>query len=299
MIEERGDEETLARLGSSYRDRELFYLPDHPRVAEAFEAFGSRPGLLYVALAASDEEVGPHAPTLTFNELEPDVAAGWAPDWILRPFRSLAPWLLAGGLACYVLLPRRRRREGALRYGRMQAIVMPDVLATMLLVVFFALPLLVMGQWGGSVLELSGAWIPVLVFWILLLAPLVIYAITAKNESFSAELDDDALRIRRWNGRATIAFDEIDSVRAATWSTPGWLKAFGWLGFLLSWRGLVPALILEQGGGAGIEIVRKDGSAGRIWLAGLAGWKRLVSTLETKGAKVTEEVRKLLAADTE
>ena len=295
-IDGQGDDELLSRRGSGYRTDDLFFLPGDSRVAAAFEEFGGHPVFLYVAV---DGVGGAQSPTFTLNSFEGTDVAGDAPAWLVYPFRFLAPWLLVVGLGGYVLLPRPRRREGVIRYSRMSAIVMPDVLATMLFVVFFGLPLLVMGEWGGSLLEFSGAWIPGLVVWILLLAPLVIYAITAKNESFSAEIDESTIRLRTWGGRTAIPLTEVDSLRAVAWRTPGWLRALGWLSILISWRAIVPAATLEQGQGSGIEIVRKNGAPVRIWLAGLPGWKRFVSALAKTGADVEEEVWELVAGDTE
>jgi hypothetical protein len=299
VVEGRGDEKTLSRRGSGYRDDDLFYLVDDPRIAEAYDAFAARPPLLYVGLAAVGEEPGPHSPTLTLLRLDPSDSAGDAPDWILLPFGFLAPWLLGGGLAAYLLLPRRRHREGAIHYGGMQAVVMPDLVATMLLVTFLALPLGVMKENGVSLLDLGGTgWILLLVFWLFLIAPLTILVITAKNASFSAEFTDDSIRLCRWNGKTTLRFDEIDSLRVVSWRTPRWLRAIAWLGVLVSWRGIVPAATLEQGRGAGIEVVRKDGPAVRVWIAGLGGWERFVSALETGGVIVEEEVWELYGVRT-
>ena len=290
-VEGVGEESLLARRGRGSFADDLFYLPDEPRLAGAFEAFGSRSGLLYVAIGGS----GPEAPTLTLVEIEPSVAADSAPGWLLRPFRPWAVWLMGGALAVYALLPRPSRREGDVRYGPMQAVLMPDILATMLLVCFFGLPLFVIPQMDASVLDPAGAWwIPTLIMWAFLLAPLVIYAITARNAAFTGRIEEEALLLTRWNGRSRISFAELDSVRAVTWRTPKALRALAWLTVLATGRGVRPALTMDQGGGAGIEILAKDGSPERIWLGGLHGWEGLVAELEGRGASLTDEVRELL-----
>lgn len=290
-MEDRGEEELRSRRGLDYYAERLYFLPDEPPIGELASSLSERQPLLYVSI---DGE-GPAAKALTLVRVEGADAAGNAPDRLLHPRRRWAFWLLLAGLACYVLLPRPAQDSEAAGYASPSAVVLPDLLGAGLLAFFFGLPLLIASSNGASLFDFSeGWWVIGAVFGFLSLAPLIILFISTRNAAFRMRATADALELTRWCGRVSIPYDDLDSIDAVEWRTPTWLKALARIMMLFTWRGGLPAMMLEQGRGDGLNLVRHEGASERIWLASLQGWVPIIEGLEGRGIQVSEEVRELL-----
>ena len=80
-------------------------------------------------------------------------------------------------------------------------------------------------------------------------------------------------------------------VEAVEWRTPRWVRAIAWLVVMFAQRGVISALILDQGRGAGLRFHLKDGKGHRIWISGLNNWQRIVETLDHHGVANDPDVR--------
>ncbi|MFQ5750043.1 MAG: hypothetical protein ACE5H3_11385, partial [Planctomycetota bacterium] len=228
-----GDGELLARRGrDDYRDR-LYYLPGEPPVAEVADSLGESRPLVYLAVGGE----GPAAPTLTLDRVDSSDAAGRAPLRLRRPHRNWAAWLALAGFSCYLLLPRRRHSPETIRYARPSAIVLPDLLGTGLLLLFFGLPFMVAATNRGSLFDLDEPWwILGVVCGLLCLGPLAILFVSTRNASFWAETKEDALVIHRWARSRKIPFKEFEVLRGIQWRTPPWVRLLGGLLTRVNWR---------------------------------------------------------------
>lgn len=277
-------------LDTYHRDS-VYFLPDEEPIAEYADRLGEGAPVLYVQLGAE----GPEAPTVRLTWMSGVDARGAAPEELLRPHRWWGPLCVLLGLALYALLPRARRLPDALRYANPSAVVLPDLLAMMLLATFFALPLLIAREIGATPGDLlGGAWMLSAPFALLALAPLVILVISTRNAAFRLRLGEEALELRRVSGERRLAYAEIERVDAIEWVTPRWLKIVSRLMVFVSWRALVPSMMLQGGRGDGLELTLAGGGRERLWLAGLDGWERLVAGLGERGVSLSEEVGELV-----
>jgi hypothetical protein len=283
-----GDASIRRRNGASQSLHRLYYVPDEAPVNEVAGKLGSAHPLIYMQIRNDD----PAAPTLVFIHHSTADLSEDAPNWLLRPYRPYAIWPIACGLLFYLFLPRPKRRDDTIRCSAVHAIGVPDLLGAFLAAVFFALPVLIIQMNGATFSFADGAWfVPIVVCWFLALFPIVIIGIAAFNASFSIQLADDAMCIRRWNGSQEIAYADVERVEAVEWRTPRWVRAIGWLIVLFSQRGLLSVLILQQGRGAGLKLSLRGGGHKRIWISGLDGWERIVETLDHQGVTIDPDVR--------
>jgi hypothetical protein len=288
---EPGVTDLRRRLGDSEFTQRLYFLPDEAPMREFAQSLSDRTPLIYLQLEAD----GPGAPTLALIRHETGDLMDTPPAWLLKPLGPYATWLLAGGLGFYLLLPHPRRRADTIRCSTMSAVVMPDFLGAFLTGAFFALPLLVV-QSNGTALSLdAGGWlIPIAIGWFLALFGVAILAVSCHGASLSIRFMDDALRVTTWHGSSLIAYQDVTRLEAVEWRTPRWVRTIGWLIVLVAQRGTISALILEQGRGSGLRLHLANGSSKRLWISGLNGWQRLVTTLEEHGAAVEPEVREMM-----
>ncbi|MFG0252953.1 MAG: hypothetical protein ACF8NJ_08785 [Phycisphaerales bacterium JB038] len=288
---EPGPTDLRDRLGDSEYTQCLYFLTDEEPVrAYAAQLSEARP-LLYLQIGAD----GPAAPTLTLCRCETADIFERPPAWLRYPLREYAPYLFAGGLACYLVLPRTRRREDTIRCHTMSAIVMPDILGAALTAVFFALPILVVQMNGGSLSLDAGGWLIIIaICWFLALFGIAIMAIACHSATHSIRLLDDSLRIRTWHGGSLIAYRDVVRLEAIEWRTPAWIRTIAWLLVLVSLRGVITALILDQGRGSGLRLHLANGSSERLWISGLKGWPRLVERLAAHGTTIDPEVQAMI-----
>ncbi len=286
------DEGLASRRDTGYARDRYYFLPDEPPVREFSGGMSKARPLLYVQFGGE----GPAAPTLTLIRHEGGDVAGAAPNALLRPHRPYAGALLALGLGAYLLLPRPRRMPDMIGCSRMSAVVLPDLLGALLTSFFFALPLLVIQQNAWAFSFDGGAWfVPLAACWLLALPGLVILGIAAFNASFSIQLADEALRIRSWRGSRRIDYNDIERVEAIVWRTPAWLRTFAWLLVTFAQRGVISALLLEQGRGQGLLLRLRGGGKQRLWVSGIEGWPRVVERLAAHGAPIDPAVHDMLS----
>jgi hypothetical protein len=287
-LEGVSDGELGARRGLGYYEDHVFFFPDEAPIDEVAGSLAEFSALVYLSIGG----VGLGAPTLAVVRAEGADSGGDAPPWMLHPHRSWSWWLILLGLLGYIFLPRAPRRPDDVHYAAAPAVVVPDILGAGLLAFFFGLPILIVTMNGESLLDFSdGWWVIGAIFWFLAIAPVVMLIVSTRNAAFRLRATDDSLELTRWSGHRRIPCADIAAIEPVQWSTPTWLKLLGRLTLLFTWRAALPAVLLEEGRGDGMEIVLRDRSRERIWLSGLLGWEKLVEELAGRGVDVAEGVR--------
>jgi hypothetical protein len=162
------------------------------------------------------------------------------------------------------------------RYSRVRAAILPDLIGAMLLTLFFAMPLFVVAGASVNASLFEGGWtVLTLVGWGMAIFGLVILGIAAWYATFRVQLLPDGLRAWTLGGTEEYPFAQIREVRGMRYEIPRWLIQAG-------------------RSDAGLEVVRGDGRVLRVWLTGLLGARGMLDALRKGGVAVPEEVRELV-----
>ncbi len=278
----------LAALGASSRsplasrrgqtERAVFFRPDEPPVAEIAPRVLDR-GIAFVRLLTPQ---GLRLARLTVVR-GGEVAAN-APEWLAYPHRRWAAWPVLAGALCYAFLPwRRQRAPDALRYGRLRMVVVPDVLAAVVCVVLFALPIVIAGSSSGSGALLgfsAGGWgLVTLPLWLLAGAVGCAFGFSAWHEGFELVVEPHGVRYFTLLGDRRIAFAAMRRAECVEIKSPPWRRGFvavfGALGGRMASR---PEW--------GLDITETDGRRTRIASSALPGFARVIDVLEASGVPI-------------
>ncbi|MCX5779812.1 MAG: zinc ribbon domain-containing protein [Firmicutes bacterium] len=219
------------------------------------------------------------------------------PAFILYPYRQSGFWLAWLGLGIYVLLPWPKKRAEIISYQRWR-VVLGDFLALVLLVMFFSLPLFVV---GNSVQAVTAYWPLTIIMWLMALMAIFLLKITTWQAALQIEmLPDRLVRITARN-REEYPYADMNYIQPAILVPPRWLVVASWLGALAGRTPLAAgnAMILSSSEYGGLRIVNKDGRALNIWFTdqlgniALPGYERIPAALENAGVEVKREPIKI------
>ena len=206
------------------------------------------------------------------------------PSTIYYPKRHLWPWILIATLAVYVLVPRPRRRPDTLRSNPRAAVVMPDVVGTLIFASFFGLSLVLAAQMATSGQPLAGDWIvPTLVVWALSLFGVAILAIATHYATLRIRLLPDRVERVSLAGTTSCPYTSILSAEPYAKPPPKALGCMGLLVGLFQWRAVGPTLLAIGRSTSVLEVRCESGTAWRISLSALEEPERLVEALERHG----------------
>ncbi len=199
------------------------------------------------------------------------LGSGWVggrrpPSCLLFPWRWLAPWLAAGGILTYALLPWPRRAPNEVRYPASR-LVPGDLIGLLLLVGVGGLPIVVA---GGALQALVHAWPVALMLWPVAAAGALILYFCGWWSAFSVTIRDDALLVDSLRGTDVIPYDDIARRQAAVLRLPRWVRVLQWIAVLIAPAGQRPAAAgraLLYGGdvSTGTALRLRDGSTIYLW----------------------------------
>ncbi len=262
----------------------VYFRPDEPWARDIAPALNDDHPFSYLALA---DPLGVRYLTVTWSR--PRDMLDDAPPGLLYPYRGYTLWLVAIGLAVYLLLPRRKRDPQALVYATARAVVLPDILGLFLAGFFFALPFWIVpaNEANPDVLNPEGGWlILTLVLWAFAAAGVVILAIAARYAAFSILPGPDAVTVTTWRGTTRYPYADMQIARLyVRRASKGWI-GLGLLATLLNWRAAGPTLLLATNESHGIEIAMRDGRVWRVAIDALEGLDRLLDRLRDKGVQI-------------
>ncbi|MGI5880791.1 MAG: hypothetical protein ACOX6L_09385 [Syntrophomonadaceae bacterium] len=224
------------------------------------------------------------------------------PGWLYRPYRNIGIGLMILGLLLYIVLPRRKKTDGEISYagGR---IIAGDIVAMMLLTLFYGLPFLIN---GGTVQAVTGMWPVTLIMWLLALLAVVLLYYSAWYASYRIELTPEAIHLITFKGEKACRFDEITAVELISLRNPGWFrKLFLAMAMLsmLSGRGSTQpagsALLAATASYGGLEIRTRNGKPVYLWFTDQLGgvilpnFDRVPQALQSAGISIKEESREI------
>lgn len=222
-----------------------------------------------------------------------------APQGLVRPFRSLAPWALLPGAAFYLFLPRRKFPPGAIVYPRWSAVILPDVLSFAMTGFFFGLPLVLgvhmFNQAAFLDFRNGSAWFT-LVFWAIGLIFASILYWTAKYASFALQISPDALFLTVFGKDRRIAFSDIVSAGFVDYRPPKWLRTVMFIAGLVNWRMMGQALLLSGRTDWGIEFFFRDGGSARFLCSNIPGAGRMFEALRSQKVPLSAELERAAEA---
>lgn len=194
------------------------------------------------------------------------------PPYFFRPGRPYALWLLVAGLLLYLFLPRPRHRPGTMSYCG-GSLVAADLVSTIFFMIFFTLPLLIM---GGSVQALTEIFPLTVIFWGMALLGAWIMFISAWHASYALSVDNGHLVISYYGGGYQIPFSEIDYGQPAEKRYPRWLAFLTTLALIFTRRAYMMAaagrvLLGDSAVNQGVRLKLKDGTSLNIWLTDQLG----------------------------
>lgn len=220
---------------------------------------------------------------------------GWdsVPVLLRNPFRGYATYLVPLALLAYVFPPCPRKLAAEALVFPRATIVVADLIGTVLTVIFFILPILIVAERGklSSLLDFSfdGFGPATLVFWLLSGIASFILFIAAGQAMRQVVLLPDGLRDVTWRHDVTIRFDEITSLRPIVRELPTGLRRILWVAGLLLRSPLVISQMLLFGGARtpGLELNLRDGM--RLPIVALPGLERILECVKAAGIPIGGE----------
>lgn len=301
-----GDAKLWRRVPSDERkfqfvSKSLFYRPTEAPLTEIAARLQAEHDTVYLALKQAGAVSYLEATLHTFSSDDFNFGSGFShspkpPAAFVFPYRAYSPWILVLGLAVYIILPRRKAEKNALHYPTWRN-VLGDFGSFLLIVPFFAFPILII---GGTVQAVSQGWMLCLVFWPIALLGVWLLRRMAWCASYLIDIREDAILIRMGKSETTVPLADIADYRPLVLSAPRWLVIVSLLA-ALSGRGsgrvgaAGRALILAGSSYSGLGIERKDGSSWYLWIteamstAALKNAGNLIKTLEKAGIPLKKE----------
>ncbi len=219
-------------------------------------------------------------------------AARHAPAAIAFPWRYIAPWLLAAGIAGYALLPWPSAGRNILRYAVGRAVIIPDLVGTALACLLFALPMLIVSdaaKEGFPLLGIAEGWIWLtLGFWLLAALSLGCVVFGLWYASASVCVGETGIVATNLIRAKRCSFDEIASLEPAVFQIPRWLSmAMYFASVVDSHRG--PAASTGRDAyGAALRL--RDGRTIRLIFTHLVGVEGLLAQLKQRGIAVSQDL---------
>jgi len=222
------------------------------------------------------------------------------PASFLFPARRFSAPIALLWMAAYIFLPRRKKNKGAIFYPAWRN-ALGDFAAFLLIVPFFALPLLIV---GGSVQAITRGWPFCLVFWPLAFLGVWLLRRMAWYAGYEIALRDDGIFLRTEKTERLIPFAEMDHFRPLDLRPPRWLV---WAGALAALGGRGSgrtgaagrAFLLAGFSNGGVGLGLKDGSSIFVWITDAMGTAALKNAgtmlkgLEKAGVRKSGDVELL------
>ncbi len=269
------------RRGSGYADGSFFFKTGEAPLNTVFPVLRDK-GMSFTYLRLPDA-TGPRFADLVVTDVSD--ASTKAPPTLLYIYRSIAPWFAAGALAAYILLPwPRRLRPDAIRYTRATSVVLPDILAGVVMTLFFAMPMFIVAgnSSSGSILDFAdeGWGIITAALWLLAAIFASIFVFTARYEAFQLVIEPMGLQIVTIKQNRTIPFSKMERIEFADFRPPRWLRILMFIGGMVNWRLMGQALLLESRRDWGITIVERDGRRTRMLANFIPDFDRVFKALK-------------------
>lgn len=242
---------------------------------------------------------------LSIHPLEPRWIAATAPLSVAYPFRWLSYWILGATLIAYFAIPLPKRLgNGVMQYPRYSGPIADLGVALPLTVVFFSVPLLVIGQNSstGSLTELFSfregwAFLTLCMWGMAILAGSILW-FSAWYSVYAAAVRPEGIWIRTVRGEREYRFDEIVGVEPSEVGLPRWARRLMWLAPLLNWRSLAPVVLAETSDLRAIDLVLENGDRVRLPIGGLRGTDGLLDDLKRKASgKARSTENRLVSID--
>ncbi|MCC7420294.1 MAG: hypothetical protein IT428_08445 [Planctomycetaceae bacterium] len=284
-----GERAKGAEQSTPLGDSPLFLPADDQRVADA-RAWLANQAKTFAFLELPTER-GPLYASISVTR--PHDVRNEAPTEVRYPHCDAAVWWLVGGLLAYALLPwPRRSRPDALRYSRVSAVILPDLLAAVLGAFFFGLPFLIVGA-NTTTSELfdfadSGWGFLTATLWLLAAIIASIFPFSAWYAAFEAVIEPERLSLTTLWGADDIVFRDVEAIETAEFRPPRWLRTLAFAASLVNPRMLGQAMLLSSRSDAGLVVRFRDGRRRRLLMSALPGGERIIAAFRAAGVEVRE-----------
>lgn len=220
------------------------------------------------------------------------------PSYLFYPYRTAGLLLAAVGIALYVFLPRPRRTRGELSYPTWM-VILGDVVASVMALLFFILPIAIVGGFKQAFIE---AWPLMLFIWPIWLVGLFLFRITAWYAAYGISVTKDGLLLSTYTGRRGYTYRDMAHFGPVIFKPPRWLIVLMWMAALANrggarLMGMGQALILEGSEYGSIAVGLKNGKTLYINLTNpmggmiLKGAETVLKALRAGGVEEKTEPR--------
>lgn len=282
----------------------LFFRPSEAPVDQLATLFAKSGDEVFLRLGTAEKAVYLKAQYRAYSDDDFHLGSGFTnyptpPTSFLYPGRTWSAWIVAAGLALYLLLPWPKRPPEALAYKRWR-VVLCDVAALILTVPFFAFPFLIT---GGAVQGFTVGWPLFFFFWPVGLIGLVLVWLAEWYSSFALLPREGGLRIWGPRGERDFPYGGMDFFQPVLIKPPKWLIVLSWVA-ALSGKGSARigatgrAMMLSSSQWGSLAIRLKSGKDLFISITDQLGTDtldadRIVDALKKAGVREVDDVREV------
>lgn len=195
--------------------------------------------------------------------------------FVQNAWSLLAPAVLLAGITGYFAIPWPHKEVTAISHGRVRAVILPDLIGFAMCGLLCFL---------GAMAVSEGAPPPVLIFMSLFgMLFLSLNAIAAWYENLQLVISPEGIIMRTIRGRQYLRFEEMAEAGPIRYSMPEWMKWFGAVAALLSFRATIPLLVQKGRRDPGFRIIMKNGKRYTIWGTALQGFEKVERSVAVTG----------------
>jgi hypothetical protein len=218
------------RVSSEYKQGGLYFRPEESPINTFKEDFKTRNQKMILALSKERQAGYLELTYHHYSNEDFQIGSGFVPypdppSFLFYPYRKFSLWIALIGLVLYVFIPRKKKRDDALRYP-LWRIMAGDFVSLLLIVPFFSFPILLV---GGSFQVFEAGWPLIIFLWPIFFIGIWVLKLSAWFASYQVAILNDRLWFSTYTGVREFLYKDMEHFQPVIFKPPRWLIFLSWI----------------------------------------------------------------------